>query len=88
MDSGKQTSDRSDLILATVVSLLVNMLWIFIAPSDQRLILVALASVILGLICLAGENTGAYGMGIIFGAMAAGCIGVALVAAGMSPLPS
>ena len=88
MENGKATSDLSDVLLATVVSLLVNMLWIFIAPADQRLILVALASVILGLVLLAGETTGAYAMGIFFGAMAAGCIGVALVAIGMSPLPS
>jgi hypothetical protein len=88
METGKPTTDRSDMLLASVVSLLVNLGWIFIAPADQRVILVALASVVLGLICLAGEDTGAYGMGIIFGAMAAAVIGLALVAGGMSPLPS
>lgn len=88
MDTGKPTSDRSDMALALVVSLLLNLGWLFIAPADQRVILVALFSVVLGLIALAGEDTGAYGMGLIIGAMLAGFIGLALVAAGLSPLPS
>lgn len=87
MESSKPTSDRSDLLLGGVSSLLLNLLWIMIAPADQRLILVALASVVLGMIMLLGDRTGAYGMGIILGAMAAGVVGLILVASGMSPLP-
>lgn len=88
METGKPTSDRSDLLLAGFCSMLVNLFWILVAPADQRMILIALASVVLGLIMLIGEQTGAYGMGIIVGAMAAGVIGLVLVASGMSPLPS
>ncbi len=87
METSKPTSDLSDLLLAGVGSCLVNLLWILVAPADQRLILIALASVVLGMIMLLGERSGAYGMGIIVGAMAAGVVGLVLVAAGMSPLP-
>lgn len=87
METSKQTSDLSDLLLGGFSSLMVNMLWILIAPADQRIILVALASVVLGVIMLLGEKTGAYGMGILVGAMAAGMIGLALVAGGMSAFP-
>lgn len=88
METGKTTSDLSDVALAGVVSLLVNLGWIFIAPADQRVIVVGLFSVVLGLVMLAGEETGAYGFGIIVGAMLAGFVGLALVGMGMSPLPS
>lgn len=87
METSKPTSDLSDLLLAGASSTLVNMLWILVAPADQRVILVALASVVLGMVMLLGERTGAYGMGIILGAMAAGVIGLILIASGMSPLP-
>jgi len=87
METSKPTTDRSDLLLAGVSSLLVNLLWILIAPADQRVILVALASVVLGMVMLIGERTGAYGMGIVLGAMAAGVVGLILVAFGMDPLP-
>lgn len=88
METSKPTSDLSDLLLAGVSSLMVNMLWILVAPVDHRVILVAIASVVLGMIMLLGERTGAYGMGIILGAMAAGVIGLVLVANGMEWLPS
>lgn len=86
MNTPKPTTDRSDMLLASVTSLLVNLGWLFIAPPDQRVILVALASIVLGMVLLAGDESGAYGMGVIFGSMAAGVIGLVLVAAGMSPL--
>ncbi len=86
MDTSKPTSDLSDLLLGGVCSVLVNMLWIMIAPGDQRIILVAIASVVLGTLMLAGDRTGAYGMGIIVGAMLAGVIGLVLVASGMSAI--
>lgn len=86
METGTSTSDRSDLLLGGVCSLLVNVLWILIAPGDQRIILVAVASVVLGTVMLAGDRTGAYGMGIIVGAMAAGVVGLVLIASGMSAL--
>lgn len=88
MDTGKPTSDLSDLFLGGVCSVLVNLLWILVAPGDQRIILVAVASVVLGTVMLAGDRTGAYGMGVIVGAMAAGVIGLILIAAGMSALPA
>jgi len=86
MDTGKPTSDLSDLLLAGFSSVVVNLLWILVAPGDQRIILVALASIVLGTVMLAGDRTGAYGMGIIVGAMAAGVIGLILIASGMSAL--
>lgn len=88
MDTGKPTSDLSDLLLGGVCSVLVNLLWILVAPGDQRIILVAVASVVLGTVMLAGDRTGAYGMGVIVGAMAAGVIGLILIASGMSALPA
>ncbi len=86
MTTSKTTTDRSDLLLAGLVSVLVNLGWLFMAPADGRIILVLVASVIAGLVGLIGENTGAYAMGIILGAMLAAVIGLALVASGLSPL--
>lgn len=84
METGKPTSDLSDLLLAGLSSVAVNVLWILIAPSDQRIILVAIFSVVLGVLMLLGDRTGAYGMGIILGAMLAGVLGLVLIASGMS----
>ncbi|RNL80925.1 hypothetical protein [Nocardioides marmorisolisilvae] len=78
-------TSRGDLAIATVISTLVNIGYIFIAPGDQRVLLVLMFSMIAGLIMLAGDKTGPYGMGIIFGVALAAAIAVGLALAGASP---
>jgi hypothetical protein len=85
MEPSTPTDDRAKMALAFGASLLVNVGWFFVAPGDQRIIVLALLSVVAGLVALTGDDTGAYGIGIIVGAMLAGFVGLGLVALGLSP---
>ena len=78
-------TSRGDLAIATVISTLVNVGYFLIAPGDQRVLVVLMVSVVAGMIMLAGQKTGPYGMGVIFGTALACVIAVALVLAGASP---
>jgi len=78
-------TSRGDLAIATVVSTLVNIGYIFIAPGDQRVLLLLMFSMVAGMIMLAGDKTAPYGMGVIFGVAAAAAIAVGLALAGLSP---
>lgn len=78
-------TSRGDLAIATVVSTLVNIGYILIAPGDQRILLVLMFSMVAGLVMLAGEKSGPYGMGIIFGVALAAVIAVVLALTGASP---
>ena len=78
-------TSRGDLAIATVVSTLVNVGYILVAPGDQRVLLVLMFSMVAGMVMLAGEKSGPYGMGTIFGVAAAIAISVALALAGASP---
>ena len=78
-------TSRGDLAIATVISTLVNIGYILIAPGDQRVLLVLMLSIVAGMVMLTGERTGPYGMGVIFGAALAVAIAVALALAGHSP---
>lgn len=79
-------TSRGDLAISFVLSTLLNLGYIFVAPSDQRVLLLLMFSVIAGLVMLAGDKSGPYGMGIILGAAAATAIAVGCALAGMSPL--
>ena len=81
----QQDTSRGDLAIAFVISTLVNVGYILIAPGDQRVLLFLMFSIVGGLIMLAGDSSGAYGMGLILGAAAATAIVVALALAGQSP---
>ena len=83
--SAQPDTSRGDLAIATVVSTLVNVGYILVAPGDQRVLLGLMFSTVAGMILLAGEKTGPYGMGLIFGVAAAAAISVALALAGASP---
>lgn len=89
MDQEQQNAQpdtsRGDLAIATVISTLVNVGYILIAPGDQRVLLGLMFSMVAGMIMLAGEKTGPYGMGIIFGVALATAISVALALSGASP---
>src|SRR5437868_3186709 len=78
-------TDRGDLAIATVISTLLNVGYILIAPGDQRVLLLLMLSMVAGLVMLAGDKTAPYGMGIIFGVAAAAAISVGLALAGLSP---
>ncbi|MFL6107949.1 MAG: hypothetical protein ACJ72L_13385 [Marmoricola sp.] len=78
-------TSRGDLAIATVMSTLVNTGYIFIAPGDQRILLLLMFSMVAGMIMLAGDKTAPYGMGIIFGVALAAVIAVVLALAGASP---
>lgn len=82
---GQPDTSRGDLAIATVMSTLVNVGYILIAPGDQRVLILLMISMVLGMVMLAGEKSGPYGMGIIFGVAAAIAISVALALAGASP---
>ena len=81
----ERDTSRGDMAIATVVSTLVNIGYIFIAPGDQRVLLVLMFSMIAGMVMLAGDKTGPYGMGVIFGVALAVAIAVGLALAGASP---
>lgn len=70
-------SDRIELVKGAVPSLLVNLGFLLIAKGDQRIILLLLASVVVGIVLLLTPR-GALGMGIIVGAMAAAAVALAL----------
>ena len=78
-------TSRGDLAIATVVSTLVNLGYILIAPGDQRVLIVLMISMVVGMVMLAGEKSGPYGMGLIFGVALAAAIAVGLALAGHSP---
>lgn len=78
-------TSRGDLAIATVMSTLVNIGYILIAPGDQRILLLLMFSMVAGLVMLAGDRTGPYGMGIIFGVALSVAIAVVLALAGASP---
>jgi hypothetical protein len=78
-------TSRGDLAIATVISTLVNVGYILIAPGDQRVLILLMISMVAGMIMLAGEKSGPYGMGVIFGVAAAVAISVGLALAGFSP---
>lgn len=59
------------MAIAAVVSALVNVLYILLVHADQRVIVLLMLSVVGGLILLAGERSGAFGMGLILGAVLA-----------------
>jgi len=81
----QQDTSRGDMAIATVISTLVNVGYFLVAPGDQRVLLFLMFSIVAGMIMLAGEKTGPYGMGVIFGAALAVAIAVALALAGASP---
>ena len=81
----QQDTSRGDLAIATVISTLVNLGYLFIAPGDQRILILLMFSMIAGMVMLAGERTGPYGMGIIFGVALAAAIAVGLALGGASP---
>jgi hypothetical protein len=78
-------TSRGDLAISFVLSTLVNVGYILIAPGDQRVLLFLMFSVVGGLVMLAGERSDSYGMGLILGAAAAAAIAVGLALAGFSP---
>jgi hypothetical protein len=81
----QQDTSRGDMAIATVISTLVNVGYILIAPGDQRVLLVLMFSMVAGMVMLAGDKTSPYGMGVIFGVAAAIAISVGLALAGFSP---
>lgn len=78
-------TSRGDMAIAFAISTLANLGYIAIAPGDQRVLVLLMISMVAGMVMLAGERTGPYGMGIIFGVAAAAAIAVALALAGVSP---
>jgi hypothetical protein len=68
-----------EMTVGFVVSLVVNVGYMFIAYSDQRVILMLILTVVVGMGMLFGLRSGAYGMGAILGAAASIAIVLALV---------
>jgi hypothetical protein len=81
----QQDTSRGDMTIAIVISTLVNVGYILIAPGDQRVLILLMFSTVAGMVMLAGEKSSPYGMGVIFGVAAAAAISVVLVLAGLSP---
>jgi amino acid permease len=80
--------DGHDLLIGGAISMVLNLGFLLIAKGDQRILLLLFATVIVGLVSLATPK-GAYGMGIILGAMVACVIALALAGfAHWSPLTS
>ncbi|MFL6158500.1 MAG: hypothetical protein ACJ72D_20610 [Marmoricola sp.] len=88
MEPEAEPRDGHDLLVGGAVSLAVNLGFLLIAKGDQRILLLLFASVIFGLISLATPK-GAYGMGVILGAIVAVVVALALAGfAHWSPLTS
>jgi hypothetical protein len=81
----ERDTSRGDMAISFVISTLVNVGYILIAPADQRILLFLMFSIVGGMIMLVGEKSGPYGMGLILGAAAATAIAVGLALAGFSP---
>lgn len=81
----QRDTSRGDLAIATVISTLLNIGYILIAPGDQRVLVLLMFSIVAGMVMLAGDRSGPFGMGVIFGAAAATAIAIALALAGFSP---
>ena len=81
----KKDTSRGDMAIAGVISTLVNVGYILIAPGDQRVLILLMFSMVAGMVMLAGDKSSPYGMGVIFGVAAAVAISVALALTGLSP---
>lgn len=79
-------SDRIELVKGALPSLVINLGFLLIAKGDQRILLLLLASTLVGIVMLLTPR-GALGFGIILGAIAASVIGLAFAGfAHWSPL--
>jgi hypothetical protein len=75
-------TDRRDLAIGTVASLVLNLGYVLLFHSDQRMLLLLFASAVVGMGMLLHETHGGIGMGIIIGAGLAIAAALAILAIG------
>lgn len=73
-------SDRADLVVGTLGSALLNLLYLLLFHDDQRIVLMLFATVLAGMLMLLSPSKGALGMGIILGAGVAIAVGLGYIA--------
>ncbi|MBO9521005.1 MAG: hypothetical protein J7518_05650 [Nocardioidaceae bacterium] len=80
--STDRSTDRLDLAVGTLGSLVANLGYLLIFHGDQRMLLLLFASAVVGMGLLLHETKGGIGMGILFGAGLAIAAALAILAIG------
>jgi hypothetical protein len=75
-------ADRVDMAIGTAGSLVLNLGYLLLFHTDQRMLLLLFASAVIGMGLLLSEARGAVGMGILIGAGVAIAAALAIVAIG------
>lgn len=81
------TTDRVDMTLGTLGSLVLNTGYLLLVHADQRMLLMLFVSAIVGIVLLATATKGAVGMGIIMGAGASIAVSLTVLAIHGSIVP-